>query len=374
MNYWAFAGPALLWLAVGLLAWRIANLVRRRGRRPIGLLARPLAGTLSDTVAASMARQRRLLARGLTLVALTAAFAASTAVFNATYQQQAEVDAVLSNGADVTVVEPPSVTVDPARAAQLASVPGVRSVTPLQHRFAYVGNDLQDIYVIDAKTVVDATRLQDAYFQGGTARQLMSRLAARSDGALVSLETARDYQLTPGDTIKLRLLDARTKKYTEVPFTYTGIVKKFPSAPTDSFIVANASYIAEHTGSNTVGSFLLDTNQRDTTAVAKRVQTLVGTTATVNDIASKRRKIGASLTAVELAGLTRVELGFALVLAAAATGLVLWLGLNERRRTFAIAAALGANRRQLAGSSGARRSLSPSAGLRSVQAVGRSPR
>ena len=240
-------------------------------------------------------------------------------------------------------------TVDPARAAQLASVPGVRSVTPLQHRFAYVGNDLQDIYVIDAKTVVDATRLQDAYFQGGTARQLMSRLAARSDGALVSLETARDYQLTPGDTIKLRLLDARTKKYTEVPFTYTGIVKKFPSAPTDSFIVANASYIAEHTGSNTVGSFLLDTNQRDTTAVAKRVQTLVGTTATVNDIASKRRKIGASLTAVELAGLTRVELGFALVLAAAATGLVLWLGLNERRRTFAIAAALGANRRQLAG-------------------------
>jgi putative ABC transport system permease protein len=50
-----------------------------------------------------------------------------------------------------------------------------------------------------------------------------------------------------------------------------------------------------------------------------------------------------------MAGLTRVELGFALTLAGAAAGLVLWLGLNERRRTFAIAAALGATRRQLGG-------------------------
>jgi len=53
------------------------------------------------------------------------------------------------------------------------------------------------------------------------------------------------------------------------------------------------------------------------------------------------------LTAVDLTGLTRVELGFALVLAAASTGLVLALGLVERRRTFAIAAALGASGRQL---------------------------
>ena len=55
------------------------------------------------------------------------------------------------------------------------------------------------------------------------------------------------------------------------------------------------------------------------------------------------------LTAVDLSGLTRVELAFALVLAAASSGLVLALGLAERRRTFAIAAALGARPRQLGG-------------------------
>jgi putative ABC transport system permease protein len=59
--------------------------------------------------------------------------------------------------------------------------------------------------------------------------------------------------------------------------------------------------------------------------------------------------VGSSLTAVDLSGLTRVELAFALVLAAASTGLVLALGLNERRRTFAIVSALGASPRQLGG-------------------------
>ena len=44
-----------------------------------------------------------------------------------------------------------------------------------------------------------------------------------------------------------------------------------------------------------------------------------------------------------------VVTGFAIALAAAATGLVLALGFAERRRTFAIATALGAKPRQLGG-------------------------
>jgi putative ABC transport system permease protein len=43
------------------------------------------------------------------------------------------------------------------------------------------------------------------------------------------------------------------------------------------------------------------------------------------------------------------ELAFALVLTAAATGLTLGLGFHERRRTFAIATALGARSNQLGG-------------------------
>ena len=57
--------------------------------------------------------------------------------------------------------------------------------------------------------------------------------------------------------------------------------------------------------------------------------------------------ISSSLTAVDLHGLTNLELTFAILLVAGATGLILALGLAERRRTFAILAALGAKRHQL---------------------------
>jgi putative ABC transport system permease protein len=58
--------------------------------------------------------------------------------------------------------------------------------------------------------------------------------------------------------------------------------------------------------------------------------------------------VGSSLTAVDLAGLTRVELAFALALAAASCGLLLGLSVVERRRSLAITRALGARPRQVA--------------------------
>lgn len=347
VSYWAFAGPALLWTGAGLFAWRIADVALGRGRPVMRRLLRPVAGPLAGTVAASMSRQRRLLARALVLVALTTAFAASTAVFNATYRQQADVDALLTNGADVTVTQSPGADVGASGGVALAKVPGVRSVEPIQHRFAYVGADLQDLYGVRADTVVAATKLQDAYFQGGTARQLMATLASSPDSVLVSAETVKDFQLHPGDRLTLRLQDGRTKQFTDVAFRYAGIAKEFPTAPRDSFLVANADYITEMTGSDAVGAFLLGTGGRSPAAVAGRVRSVVGAQAQVTDLTTSRLVVGSSLTAVDLAGLTRLELGFALVLAAASAGLVLALGIAERRRTFAIARALGAKARQL---------------------------
>jgi putative ABC transport system permease protein len=349
VSYWAFAGPALLWAGAGLLAWRLADLALGRGQRLVGRALRPAAGALAQTAAALMARRRRPLARSIVLLALALAFAASTATFNATYQAQAEADAQLTNGADVTVTESPGVSVGPAAAVRLAAVPGVRAVEPLQHRFAYIGADLQDLYGVRPATITDATALQDTYFQGGSARGLMDRLAAAPDSVLVSAETVKDYQLHPGDLVNLRLRDIASGQLRTVPFHYVGVVNEFPTAPKDSFFVANASYIAARTGSDAVGAFLVDTGGRDVTAIAAHIQTRLGTSAAVTDIAHTRSRVGSSLTAVDLAGLTRVELGFALLLGAAAGGLVLSLGLTERRRTFAIATALGATRGQLRG-------------------------
>ena len=71
---------------------------------------------------------------------------------------------------------------------------------------------------------------------------------------LVSAETVHDFQLRPGDLLRLRLQDGRTKQFTTVPFHYAGVGKEFPTAPTDSFLVANAGYVARATGSDAVGT------------------------------------------------------------------------------------------------------------------------
>ncbi len=349
VNWYALLAPALGWIGAGLLTYRLSSLLLVRGRRPLEAAARPIAGELASTVVATMSRQRRLLARTVVLVALTAAFAGSTSVFNETYKAQAEVDARLTNGADVTVAESPNATASAADANRLAHVPGVASVEPLQHRYVYVGADLQDMYGVRPDTIPAAGKLQNAWFTGGTARDLMARLKSEPNAVLVSDETVKDFQLHPGDTLNLRLADARTKGYRPVPFHYIGVAKEFPTAPRDSFMIANQSYISKATHNPAVGTFLIQTDGTSPRTVAKRVRAVVGPTAQVTDIVDQRHVVGSNLTAVELKGLTKVELVLALVLAVAASGLALGLGFRERRRTFAIASALGASARQLGG-------------------------
>lgn len=128
-----------------------------------------------------------------------------------------------------------------------------------------------------------------------------------------------------------------------------GIAREFPTAPKDSFLVANASYLAQQTGQANAETILIRAST-DPAELAGRVRQLVGAAAgvKVSDIGSAQRLIGSNLTAVDLRGLTRLELSFAIVLVAGATGLVLALGLAERKRNLAILTALGAKQRQLA--------------------------
>ena len=353
VSYWAFLGPALLWLGGAMFLWRLATVFLTHGRRPLVRLVAPLTGRLAKPAAATMSRQRRPLARSVVLLALAISFAASTATFNATYQQQAEADAQLTNGADVAVTPAPGAPLPASAAAAISATPGVTGVEPVQHRFAYVGADLQDLYGVHPASITSVTSLQDAYFQGGTAKQLMAVLAAKPDSILVSDETVKDFQLVPGDLLNLRLEDRTTHQLKTIPFHYAGIVKEFPTAPKDSFFVANADYVATATGSATVGTYLVDTSGTNQAQVASALRTSIdargGASAAITDVTQTRAKVGSSLTSVNLSGLTRLELAFAVLLAAGAGGLVLALGLAERRRTMAIIAVLGARKRQLQG-------------------------
>jgi putative ABC transport system permease protein len=347
VHYDAFLAPLCLWIGAALLVMRLTRLVLARGQRMIAHLLRSFAGTLSPVIAASLCRQRDLIARGAVLVVLAFAFATSTSVFDTTYKAQSRVDAELTNGADVTVT---GTTAAPAGAMlhQLAALPGVKAAQPMMHRFAYVGSDLQDIYGIDPRTIGQATSMSNAFFAGASARATLARLAATRDGVLVSEETVRDFQLQLGDRLNLRLQNAADHKYHVVPFRYVGIAREFPTAPKDSFLVANAAYIAQATGTAASEVVLLRTGG-DPAHVAAAARRLAGATPgiKVTTLEQVHQIIGSSLTAVDLSGLTGVELGFAVLMIAGSTGLVLALGLAGRRRSFAILTALGARAWQL---------------------------
>ncbi|MEU7872563.1 FtsX-like permease family protein [Dactylosporangium sp. NPDC049140] len=347
VDYWAFAAPALLWLGGALLVWRILATTLRYGRSLLTAVLRPLAGPLAGTVAATLQRRRRPIATAATLIACAVAFAVSTAGFTATYRQQAEVDARLTNGGDVTVAAPPGAAgtslTDPIRATA-----GVRHVETIQHRFAYVGADLQDLYAVQPGTVTAGAHLADAWFSGGTAAELMGRLQGRPDGILVSAETVTDFQLQPGDRLTLRITDTRTGTTSPVDFRFLGVVNEFPTAPTDSFLVANTDYVTAHAGP-APATHLIDTGGADPATVAAALRRRLGAGPAITDITTARAVVGSSLTGVDLTGLTRIELGFALALAAAAAGLVLAVDLTERRRTFTILGILRARPRHLAG-------------------------
>ena len=91
---------------------------------------------------------------------------------------------------------------------------------------------------------------------------------------LVSAETVRDYQLRAGDRLTLRLASTGGA-LVAVPFHYAGIANEFPTAPKDSFLVANAGYIAHTTGNDAVGSFLV-TASDPPPAVAQRLRAALG--------------------------------------------------------------------------------------------------
>jgi len=260
VNYEAFIAPVCLWLGGVLLSARLLGVGLSRGRRALSRLLSPIARSLSGAVAGSLSRRKGLMTQGTVMVALAVAFAASTAVFDATYNAQSRMD----------------------------------------------------------------------------------------DGVLVSEETRVTYQLNPGDPLNLRLQSAKDLQYHTVKFHVVGVVREFPTAPKDSFLVVNSSYLVRETATDSAETVLMRV-MGDRNAVARRARAVVADIpgAKVTDLGSVQRAISSSLTAVSLQGLTRLELAFAVLLAAGAAGLILGLGLLERQKMFAILKGLGADTRQL---------------------------
>jgi putative ABC transport system permease protein len=345
LSVYMFFAPALLWIGATLL------LVRLRGRA-LAAMAKSLGGDRPAEgrrgfLLASASRRGAAINRGLVLVGLLLAFGVSLGVFTATYDQQAAVDAQLTLGADVTITTAPGVATTKGLGTKIAAVPGVATTSAVDHSYAYVGPDLQDTYGIDPATIGGATTLRDSYFLGGSAQTMLARLRSRPDAILVSKETITDYSLKPGDLLRLRILDHRNGRFRIVPFHVAGTVQEFPSAPRDSFMVANLSYLrkADRAGGANV---VFAKASGDPAAVAARIKAATrGDGVIVKDIRQQAAQTGSSITTVDLSGISRLEEAFTIVLAAAAMWLFVNLIVSERKHEFATMAAVGASLRDI---------------------------
>ncbi len=349
VSYWAFLGPALLWIGSALLLWRITTWALTHGRRPLTRLVRPLTGRLAGNhrrqhdpshpasgPLGGPARPGRVLRSldGHLQRHLPPAGRGRRPAHQRSGRHRHRVARCHGRSGRRRRPRrhrgcPPRRTPPaPLRLRRLGPARPLRGTTEHHHQR-----------------------------HGPTGRLLRRRhraAAHRHPGHPPRLHPGqrRDRQGLPAPSWRPDQPAAagrETQTYKTVPFHYAGIVKEFPTAPKDSFFVANADYVARATGSNAVGAFLLDTGGSNQAQVAAQVRATVGTSATVTDITQSRSPVGSSLTSVDLAGLTRIELAFAVVLAAAAAGIVLALGLAERRRTFAITTVLGATVRQTRG-------------------------
>ena len=345
LSVYMFFGPALLWVGAALL------LVRVRGQALTRLAARA-AGTRARSwphfLLASAGRRGAAINRGLLVAGLLMAFAVNLGIFAATYDQQSRVDAQLTLGADVVVRAAPGVIARRGLASTIVGTPGVAGVTAIDHSYAYVGPDLQDTFGVDPATLTHGTTLRDSYFLGGGVATMLGRLRTTPDGVLVSRETISDYSLSLGDLLKLRVLDRATGRFRVVPFHVVGVVQEFPSAPRDSFMVANLGYLERVTHDRGPNVVLVKASG-DASALAHRIASLTRRDGTVvSDIRHQRAQTVSSITSVDFTGISRIEEAFALALAAAAMTLFVAVALSERRQELATMAALGASLRQIA--------------------------
>ncbi len=343
LSVYMFFAPALLWVGATLL------LVRLRGRALAWGAAKAAGGRANSPRAfllASAGRRGAAINRGLLVVGLLLAFGVNLGLFTATYDQQANVDAQLTLGADVTATAPPGVTASHNLRAKIAAVHGVQGTSAIDHSYAYVGPDLQDTYGISPSTITSATTLRDSYFLGASAQQTMARLSARRDGILVSKETIADYQVKIGDLLNLRVLDHATGRFHVVPFHVAGVVQEFPSAPRDSFMVANLSYLqaADHAGGPNV-VFVKTSSPVATAHAVARATRSDGTI--VKNVDQQAQQTVSSITTIDLRGISQIEEVFTIALAAAAMALFVALTLIERRQEFATMAAVGASLRNI---------------------------
>ncbi len=345
LGFYVFLGPFFLWVGLALLMNRLLAGGINRGAGVIQKILRRVFGDLGYMAGRSIARRAQKIASAVIIVSLALSFGISLSIFINTYQVQKAVDARYKLGSDIklTTANGP---LQPTAAftKDIGAVPGVASVSPVISAQAYVGSNLQTVFGIDPQSYLLSTGSADSSFASRSAAQAMQDLANVPNGVLVSQQIADAYSIAVGDTVIIHL--ARTAAtggpMVETRLQAVGIIRFFPTAASDSFLVMNLPFMQSVTHNDKISYFLIRTSTSPHD-VALRIQSTLGAQVpmTTEDIDTAILALGNSMTSVNLQGLGRIEQGYSSIIISLGLAIFLLSMIYERAKEFGAMRAIG---------------------------------
>ena len=272
------------------------------------------------------------------LGALAVAFGTQVLAFAATYRTAKTTDAGAALGSDMRLTP-----ADPTN--QLPPLgPGIAAVSPFRLVPAQAGSDRKTIIAIDLSTYPDVSTMAPRILEG----QGPEALGSDPRGVLLLKELAIDFEVGPGDTLPITIYPDDFEKSTNLKLHVLGVYGSFPptSPPPDqpAELVMSTAAIPRTVPAPPDFYLARVSAGRSADAVAAELH---GTLSDRFGVTTAGNPFQRGLTALNLAGLGRLEaLGAALIAAVGVAVLGAFLVL-ERRREFAILRAVGADASQV---------------------------
>jgi putative ABC transport system permease protein len=335
LSFYVLLAPIFLWLGVTFLAVRVvlATLSRRAERQP----SKPLR-SWRDAATRWTGRRPARVAVALILGVLAVAFGTQVLAFAATYRTAKSTDAQAALGSDMRLTP-----ADPANELPQLG-PGIAAVSPFRLIPAQAGSDRKTIMAIDLSTYPAVSTMAPRMLEG----QGPQSLAGDRLGVLLLKELAVDFEVGPGDTLPITIFPDDYEKSTNLKLHVLGVYGSFPptNPPPDqpAELVMSAAAIP-HTVPAPPDFYLARvTAGQSVSTVAADVHANLADRFGVTTIGNPFQR---GLTALNLAGLGRIEaLGAALIAGVGVAVLGAFL-VFERRREFAILQAVGAETPQV---------------------------
>lgn len=342
LSFYVLLAPIALWLGFTLLAVRVG--LRVLARRTAPERQRPL-GSWAGAVARWLGRRPARMAAALILGTLAVAFGTEVVAFVATYRSAKHADAHAAFGSDLRLrPATDGVFLLPAR------LPGVAATTPIRYVPSRAGTDRKTILTVDVASYARARTMPPQLLES----RGLDALRRDPTTVLINKDLAGQLALRVGDTLPLTVFPDDQEKSRHKDLHVAGIFRSFPpSSPPSEMVMSSAALPAFLLPQPDFHLARVEPGLRPSTVAARLRAGGLERAFKVTTEAEQAAFAEQSIAALDLGPLSDIEsVGAALIAALGVAVLGAFLVL-ERRREFAILAAVGADARQLLSSPGA---------------------